>query len=163
MASAQVVETSVNTIHSPFQDYTANPNDHSNHNIDSLGFKPFTVIRTFSDKARDKGGGGGNLPISWVVVRRPNLQIMTLFQQISIQYFRPDETLVINKLANKNTMVVCLFLTRAEGDELRFRRCVFFFVIFGFFSVSHLNMQASFACVLGLVTCQGHMHRWQSG
>ena len=21
-------------------------------------------------------------------------------------------------------------------------------------------MQASFACVLGLVTCQGHMHRW---
>ena len=43
MASAQVVETSVNTNNSP-QDYTTNPDDHSNHNIDSPGFKPFTVI-----------------------------------------------------------------------------------------------------------------------
>ena len=25
------------------QDYTTNPDDHSNHNIDSPGFKPFTV------------------------------------------------------------------------------------------------------------------------
>ena len=32
MASAQVVETSVNTNNSPSQDYTTNPNDHSNHN-----------------------------------------------------------------------------------------------------------------------------------
>ena len=46
MASAQVVETSVNTNNSPSQDYTPNPDDHSNHNIDSPGFKPFTVIRT---------------------------------------------------------------------------------------------------------------------
>ena len=46
MASAQVVETSVNTNSSPFQDYTTNPDDHSNHNIDSPGFKPFTVIFT---------------------------------------------------------------------------------------------------------------------
>ena len=44
MASAQVVETSVNTNNSPSQDYTTNPDDHSNHNIDSPGFKPFTVI-----------------------------------------------------------------------------------------------------------------------
>ena len=44
MASAQVVETSVNTSNSPSQDYTTNPNDHSNYNIDSPGFKPFTVI-----------------------------------------------------------------------------------------------------------------------
>ena len=44
MASAQVVETSVNTNNTPSQDYTANPDDHSNHNIDSPGFKPFTVI-----------------------------------------------------------------------------------------------------------------------
>ena len=44
MASAQVVETSVNTNSSPSQDYTTNPDDHSNHNIDSPGFKPFTVI-----------------------------------------------------------------------------------------------------------------------
>ena len=29
---------------SPSQDYTANSDDHSNHNIDSPGFKPFTVI-----------------------------------------------------------------------------------------------------------------------
>ena len=32
MASAQVAETSVNTNHSPSQDYTAKPDDHSNHN-----------------------------------------------------------------------------------------------------------------------------------
>ena len=38
MASAQVVETSVNTNNSPSQDYTTNPDDHSNHNIDSPGF-----------------------------------------------------------------------------------------------------------------------------
>ena len=44
MASAQVVETSVNTNNSPSQDYTTNPDDQSNHNIDSAGFKPFTVI-----------------------------------------------------------------------------------------------------------------------
>ena len=44
MASAQVVETSVNTNNSLSQDYTTNPDDHSNHNIDSPGFKPFTVI-----------------------------------------------------------------------------------------------------------------------
>ena len=44
MASTQVVETSVNTNNSPSQDYTTNPDDHSNHNIHSPGFKPFTVI-----------------------------------------------------------------------------------------------------------------------
>ena len=44
MASAQVVETSVNTNNSPSQDYTTNPDDHSNYNIDSPGFKTFTVI-----------------------------------------------------------------------------------------------------------------------
>ena len=44
MASAQVVETSVNTNNSPSQDYTTNPDDHSNHSIDSPGFKPFTFI-----------------------------------------------------------------------------------------------------------------------
>ena len=33
MASAQVVETSVNTNNSPSQDYTTNRDDHSNHNI----------------------------------------------------------------------------------------------------------------------------------
>ena len=33
MASAQVVEMSVNTNNSPSQDYTTNPDDHSNHNI----------------------------------------------------------------------------------------------------------------------------------
>ena len=31
MASAQVVETSVNTNNSPSQAYTTNPDDHSNH------------------------------------------------------------------------------------------------------------------------------------
>ena len=46
MASAQVVETSINTNNSPSQDYTTNPDNHSNHNIDSPGFKPFTVIYT---------------------------------------------------------------------------------------------------------------------
>ena len=47
MASTQVVETSVNTDNSPSQDYTTSPDDHSNHNIDSPGFKPFTVIVGF--------------------------------------------------------------------------------------------------------------------
>ena len=42
MASAQVVETSVNTNFSGL--HYMNPDDHSNHNIDSPGFKPFTVI-----------------------------------------------------------------------------------------------------------------------
>ena len=32
IASAQVVEMSVNTNNSPSQDYTTNPDDHSNHN-----------------------------------------------------------------------------------------------------------------------------------
>ena len=43
MASAQVVETSVDTNNSPSQDYTTNPDDHSNHNIDS----PSTWVQTF--------------------------------------------------------------------------------------------------------------------
>ena len=47
MTSSQVVETSVNTNNSPSQDYTTKPDDHSNHNIDSPGFKPFTVIRPY--------------------------------------------------------------------------------------------------------------------
>ena len=47
MASAQVVETSVNANNSPSQYYTTNPDDHSNHNIDSPGFKPFTVIEIY--------------------------------------------------------------------------------------------------------------------
>ena len=46
MASAQVVETSVNTNNSPSQEYTTKPDDQSNHNIDSPGFKPFTVINS---------------------------------------------------------------------------------------------------------------------
>ena len=46
MASTRVVEKSVNTNNSPSQDYTTNPDDHSNHNIDSPGFKPFTVIQS---------------------------------------------------------------------------------------------------------------------
>ena len=59
MASAQVVETSVNTNNSPSQDYTTNPDDHSNHNIDSPGFKPFTVISKlavdYTRKLRESG------------------------------------------------------------------------------------------------------------
>ena len=50
MASAQVVETLVNTNNSPSQEYTTNPDDHSNHNIDSPGFKPFTVISKMTIK-----------------------------------------------------------------------------------------------------------------
>ena len=46
MASAQVVETSVNINNSPSQDYTTNPDNHSNHNrnIDYIYFKfaPFS-------------------------------------------------------------------------------------------------------------------------
>ena len=49
MASAQIVETSVNTNNSPSQGYTTNADDHSNYNIDSPGFKPFTVIGSVSE------------------------------------------------------------------------------------------------------------------
>ena len=38
MASAQVVETSVNTNNSPSQDYTTNSDDHTNHNIVDISF-----------------------------------------------------------------------------------------------------------------------------
>ena len=38
MASSQVVETSVNTNNSPSQDYTTNPDDHSNHNRNKIYF-----------------------------------------------------------------------------------------------------------------------------
>ena len=51
MAPAQVVETSVNTNNSPSQDYTTNPDDHSNHKIDSPGFKPFTVKEKVNERA----------------------------------------------------------------------------------------------------------------
>ena len=40
MASAQVVEASINTNNSPSQDYTTNPDDHSNRNIKTT-FQPF--------------------------------------------------------------------------------------------------------------------------
>ena len=56
MASAQVVETSVNTNNSPSQDYTTNPDDHSNHNIDSPGFKPFTVKSKLWDTRGSNSG-----------------------------------------------------------------------------------------------------------
>ena len=51
MASAQVVETSVNTNNSPSQDYTTNPDDHSNHNND------FSCLFTW--KMGTEGGGEG--------------------------------------------------------------------------------------------------------
>ena len=66
MASAQVVETSVNTNNSPSEDYTTNPDDHSNHNIDSPGFKPFTVImiaKYFKVSADCK------FSINWIVIQ----------------------------------------------------------------------------------------------
>ena len=44
MASAQVVETSVNTNNSPSQDYTTNPDDHSNHNSNIY----YCVLRSFT-------------------------------------------------------------------------------------------------------------------
>ena len=69
IASAQVVETSVNTNNSPSQDYTTNPDDYSNHNIDSPGFKPFTVIWTWflisaSHNNRDGRSAWGDYPCS---------------------------------------------------------------------------------------------------
>ena len=44
MASAQVVETSVNTNNSPSQDYTTNPDDHSNHNSSQIVGWNMTVL-----------------------------------------------------------------------------------------------------------------------
>ena len=47
MASAQVVETSVNTNNSPSQDYTTNPDDHSNHNNTFIKMHQNVNINTF--------------------------------------------------------------------------------------------------------------------
>ena len=44
MVSAQVVKTSVNTNNSPSQEYTTNPDYHSNHNI-NIVFIPETIHR----------------------------------------------------------------------------------------------------------------------
>ena len=65
MASAQVIETSVNTNNSPSQDYTTNPDDHSNHNIDSPGFKPFTVIHKLLLTKLQRFGITGNV-LRWL-------------------------------------------------------------------------------------------------
>ena len=72
MASAQVVETLVNTNNSPSQDYTTNPDDHSNHNnnnnvIDKkheqglfcLYQKKFKDAIKVKLKLNASGGGGG--------------------------------------------------------------------------------------------------------
>ena len=48
MASAQVVETSVNTNKSPSQDYTKNPDDHSNHKIARV-LKKNTLLNSQSE------------------------------------------------------------------------------------------------------------------
>ena len=44
MASAQAVETSVNTNNSPSQDYTTNPDDHSNHNTTQYNIITFFLF-----------------------------------------------------------------------------------------------------------------------
>ena len=54
MASAQVVETSVNTNNSPSQDLTTNPDDHSNHNTEKI--LPAQFVKAY---CRGWGGGGG--------------------------------------------------------------------------------------------------------
>ena len=56
MASAQNVETSVNTNNSPSQDYTTNPDDHSNHNKASL----ICVVREL--KSTDPENLNGRFP-----------------------------------------------------------------------------------------------------
>ena len=56
MASAQVVETSVNINNSPSQDYTTNPDDHSNHNKVSL----ICVVREL--KSTDPENLNGRFP-----------------------------------------------------------------------------------------------------
>ena len=42
-----------------------------------------------------------------------------------------------------------------KGTKFRFQHYLYFFLV-------TLNMQASVACVLGLVMCQSHMHRWRA-
>ena len=89
MASAQVVEKSVNTNNIPSQDSTTNPDDHSNHNIDSPGFKPFTVIYTtffrFGNRFHRL-----NLPIPKrsplrlvLMLPRPTVPIQTLYTKVT--------------------------------------------------------------------------------
>ena len=52
MASAQVVETSVSTNNSPSQEYTTNPDDHSNHNI--YVFTEADIKRHYTASLTDK-------------------------------------------------------------------------------------------------------------
>ena len=52
MASAQVVETSVNTNNSPSQDYTTNPDDHSKHNINDISGCVKSKIKIFADDTK---------------------------------------------------------------------------------------------------------------
>ena len=44
---AQFVETSVNTNNSPSQDYTTNPDDHSNHNIIAMDVQKNVMVSLF--------------------------------------------------------------------------------------------------------------------
>ena len=58
MASAQVVETSVNTNNSPSRDYTTNPDDHLNHNILLLivpSLVPSQLLGSFGRHGRRRG------------------------------------------------------------------------------------------------------------
>ena len=55
MASAQVVETSVNTNSSPSEDYTTNPDDHSNHNVLGVEYNRAEQSRTKQSRAEQNG------------------------------------------------------------------------------------------------------------
>ena len=57
MASTEVVETAVNTNNSPPQDYTTNPDDHSNHNF-VLSYSDWVCTAVISnDVMKDLRGG----------------------------------------------------------------------------------------------------------
>ena len=79
MASAQVVEASVNTNNSPSQDCAINPDDHSNHNIDLPGFKLSLLYIYFISKIKIYSQYVGKISASAVV--KPGYCLRGLLEQ----------------------------------------------------------------------------------
>ena len=73
MASAQVVKTPINTNNRPSQDYTTNPDNHSNHNI---------------DVSKGEGGGEGD--------SRRNVRLTFLVEQIDMCDFPKSNCFRLN-------------------------------------------------------------------
>ena len=94
VASAQVVEMSVNTNNSPSQDYTTNPDDHSNHN------KKFCNTYDVID-------------LNYILLYRLKLRKYIF---VTVHFlFRSDEKLTVNE--NNIILESTLSIIRCHGNE----------------------------------------------